>query len=395
MCLAIVVITVSVIIVPVHNRAGEKPQIMMPILPHQEVETVNQTTLGTEQHVLRLLIWEGYAPTQYVEAFEQEVEAKYGRKVELKISFCEGPEDFYAPIRTKSVDVVTLTHNYFKDERFNYIDGSLLLPIEIENLSNFQEVIPGLREADYLSSEGNTYGIPICQGPYGLAYNTDELEHSPDSWGILWDPEFRNKYVLGGNEYLYNISMTALAFGYARESISNYNVLNNSAFKEKLRQLTTNAHSFWIGQDSADDLSGNSLAAVWGDSLGTLKKRGELWELAEPKEGSLCWVDNYAITWALKDKPFLKKVAEEWINKLLESDYQVDYIVREITLGPVTTNIGDLLTAQEKDRLRVGTPNFFRDNRIPTPTCSRRDRNGLKLMWAQAMEGIQLDKGDD
>lgn len=348
-----------------------------------------------DENVLRLLIWEGYAPTKYVKEFEKRIEAKYGRKVKLEVSVINGPEDFYAPIRNKSVDVVTITHHYFKDERFNYIAANLLLPIETKHLSNWKNVIPALRQADYLLRDGKTYGVPICQGPYGLAYNTNKIGRAPNSWRILWAPENKGKYVLGGNEYLYNVMMAALAWNYPRASINRYDVLNNKDFKEKLRRLATNAHAFWSGQDSAADLSGWRLAAVWGDSLGTLRKRGENWELAEPKEGTLGWIDNYAITWALADKPFLRRVAEDWINRLLEPDYQVGYIVREIALGPITTNIGARLTAEEKDRLHVETPNYFRDNRILLPTCSRRDRNGLKLLWKEAMEGIRIRKGDD
>ncbi|MBW2688934.1 MAG: extracellular solute-binding protein, partial [Deltaproteobacteria bacterium] len=240
---------------------------------------------------MRLLIWEGYAPAKYVEEFEKQIEEKYGRKVKLQVSFIDGPEDFYAPIRQKDVDLVTLTHHYFKDERFNYIAANMLLPIEIRNLSNFKEVIPALQKANFLVSDGNVYGIPICQGPYGLAYNTEKLEHAPDSWKALWSHEYREEYVLGGNEYLYNISMAALAWDYPKDVINSFDTLNNKEFKRKLRQLAMNAHSFWFGQDTAADLSGRSLAAVWGDSLGTLRKRGEAWELAEPKEGTLSWID--------------------------------------------------------------------------------------------------------
>jgi spermidine/putrescine transport system substrate-binding protein len=347
------------------------------------------------EDVLRLLIWEGYAPDAYVNEFEKQIEEKYDRSVTLQVSYIAGPEDFYAPVRKKSVDVIAITHHHFKDERFKYIPGKLLLPIDTKNVPNLQAVIPALRDADYFLSKGKTFGVPVCQGPYGLAYNTAKVDRAPGSWRVLWDPAYKGKYVLAGNEYLYNVSMTALAWDYPIESIHTYDVLNSKKFREKLRQLAMNADSFWVGQDSADDLSGKSLAAVWGDSLGTLRKRGEIWKLAEPEEGSLCWIDNYAITWALADKPFLKKVAEEWINRLLEPDYQVDYIIREIGLGPVTTNIGDRLTNDERERLHIGTPNFFKNNRVLLPTCSRRDRNGLKLLWEEAMEGIEVEKGDD
>ncbi len=393
--LTIAVIAACAIIVHGPKRANAKSQITTPILQQQKVETVEDRTLETGEQVLRLLIWEGYAPDKYVEEFEKQIEAKYGRKVKLQISFVDGSDDFYNPVRSKKADLITVGAELITAEQFNYIANKLILPLDLKNIPNHKHVIPALQKADYLASNGNIYGVPICQGPYGLAYNTEKFEKEPDTWKILWDPKYKGKYVIGGKENQYNIGTAALAFGYPQELISSYDALNNRDFKDKLRQLAINAHSFWVGQDTADDLSGLSLAAVWGDSLGTLKKRGEIWKIAEPKEGTLCWVDNYAITWALADKPFLKKVAEEWINKLLEPNYQVDYIVHEITLGPVTTNIGDKLTAQEKERLHIGTPNFFKDSRILPPACSRRDLNGLRIMWNEAMEGIQIKKGDD
>ncbi len=79
------------------------------------------------------------------------------------------------------------------------------------------------------------------------------------------------------------------------------------------------------------------------------------------------------------------------VNRLLETDYQVGYVVREMSLGPITTNIDDLLTIEEKNRLHIGKPNS-KANRIPAPVCSRRNRNGLKLLWEEAMEGIQIEE---
>jgi len=343
---------------------------------------------GAEEDVLRLLVWEGYAPPEYVREFEKQIEAQHGRKVKLEVSYVGGPDDFFPPIRMKRVDLVTISHHYFKDERFNYIHGKLILPIETQRLENFSNVIPALRKSKYLAHQGKTYGVPVCQGPYGLAYNPAKVASPPETWQVLWDPKHKGQYVLGRHEYLYNVATTALACGYPRDAITRYDDLNNKEFKAKLRQLAVGAGGFWVGQDSPEDLSGKSLAAVWGDSLPTLEKRGQPWRIAEPKEATLCWVDNYAITWALADKPFLRKVAHQWIDRLLQPDYQVDYILRTIALGPVTTDIEEKLTPAEKKRLHVGTANFFRENRILPPTCSRRDRNGLKLLWTEAMEGI-------
>ena len=345
-----------------------------------------------EENVLRLLIGQGHAPQKYIEKFEKQIQDKYQRKVKLEVNFLSGPDDWYNTIRAGKADLVLLTHHHFKDKRFNYIPNHFLLPIDLKKIPNFKHVIPALQKADYLTDNRKTYGVPVSQGPYGLVYNAAMLKSPPKSWNILWDPRFKGKYVIGAKEYIYNTNITALALGYSKESIKIFDKLNNREFREKLRQLAVNSHSFWIGVDTVDDLSGMSLATSWGDSLGPLNKKGEPWKMAEPVEGMPCWIDNYAITWALADKPFLKKAAEEYINLLLSTEYQVEHIMRNMSLTPIITHINDLLTTEEKERLNVDVPNFFNNNRILLHTYSPRDRNGLMLLWDEAMKGIKIDK---
>ena len=345
--------------------------------------------------VLRLMIWEGHAPAAWIEKCEGLIKSRFGRPVKLEVSYAKISDEFYDAIRAKAVDVVMMTHHEYKDERFQYIQNKLLLPIDTNSISNFKYVIPALQTAEYLLSSGQVYAVPVSQGPYGLAYNTAKLESEPRSWNILWDERFKGQYVLGANEYIYNANITALAMGYPRDSIGSYDALNNPEFKKKLRCLAVNAHSFWIGVDKPGDLAGRPLALSWGDSLGPLKARGEIWKIAEPAEGTVCWIDNYAITWSLQDKPFLKKVAEAYINELITTDYQVGHIMRTMSLTPIITNIADLLMPEEASRLKVGALNSFEKNRILQTTHSQRDRNGLKLLWDEATQGIVLEGRPD
>lgn len=341
-----------------------------------------------EEYTLRLLVWEGYAPKKYIAEFEKEMLQKYRKKVKLKISFVAGSDDFYDPIRNKSFDVVTPSQHHFKDKRFKFIANGLLLPLNLKNIPNYKNVIPSLRKADCLTDNRKAYGIPVAQGPYGLAYNTGKFKEVPKSWNALWQPENKGKYVLSKEEYIYNAAITALALDYPRKSICSYDALNNDKFKKKLRELTVNAHCFWIGQDSAEALFGHKLATVWGDSISDLKKKGEIWKIAKPKEGTMFWVDNYAITWTLKEKPFLKKIAEEWINKTLSPEFQGDNILRHLTIYPIVTNIPGKLTAEESERVYKRETDVKKDNHIPMPTLTQRDRNGIKLLWEEALKGI-------
>ena len=114
--------------------------------------------------------------------------------------------------------------------------------------------------------------------------------------------------------------------------------------------------------------------------------------MAHPKEGTPWWIDEYAVTWTLHDKPFLKKVAEEWINEVLKPDFQVNTLVRDLTIFPTVTNISDQLTLEEKERLGIDTPDSFEKKRFPQQVISQRDRNGLRLLWGEAMKGIVVGR---
>lgn len=357
------------------------------------------TTLGSveaseseKENVLRLLVWEGYTPENYIKKFEEQIFQKYKRKVKLSVRYTGSSDDFFNPIRDKEVDLVTVSHHSIKDKQYGYIEKGLLLQPELINIPNHVNVLTNIKNASYNLHEGKVYSIPVASGPYGLAYNTDVLSQPPQTWKIFWNPKYKHKYALGAQEYLYNINITALSMGYPLDSINSFDKLNNSEFKQKLRQLAENAGSYWIGVDKPQDLIGMSFGTSWGDSLTTLRKMGEPWKMAEPAEGTMWWVDVYAIAWALSDKPFLKKVAEEWINISLTPDFQVNHLIREVGIYPVVSNISDRLTKEEKQRIANPESEKMPDNRIFQRNYSQRDRNGLRLLWEKAMSGVDINR---
>ncbi len=341
-----------------------------------------------DENVLRLLVWEGYTPENYVKDFEREIEEKYGKRVKLEITYAESPNDFFDSIRNKNVDLVTISHHILKDERFHFIEKGLILPVELKNIPNHKNVIVDLQQADFHFDNGDIYGVPVANGPYGLAYNVNKFKYAPNSWEVFWDPTYKSKYAIGAHEYIYNVNITAMVMGYPRKLISSFDALNNKKFREKLRELAINAHTLWVGVDKPEDLRGMSLATSWGDSLHALNREGESWKMAAPEEGTIWWVDEYALTLTLLGRPFLKMVAEEWINKSLSPDFQVNHLIREVGIYPVITNIVDKLTIKEKERIQIDSPGLFMDKHILQSTYSLRDRNGLQVLWEEALQAV-------
>jgi len=92
------------------------------------------------------------------------------------------------------------------------------------------------------------------------------------------------------------------------------------------------------------------------------------------------------ISHTLKDHPLKKKVAEDWINYLLEPSIQVNCIAKRLGTCPVTSEAFDIylkqiLTAAQRQKLKQ----LFK-HLIPWKVLATRDRNAFNLLWNEALE---------
>ncbi|MDM8542992.1 extracellular solute-binding protein [Desulfococcaceae bacterium HSG9] len=335
---------------------------------------------------LRILTWEGYMPAEFQKKLILLAKEKHGVDLKLEIKHINGNDEFFPALRDKKADIITPSHNMPRDSRYRLIKHKLVLPLNLKNIPNYKNIEPALQKAAYCTEGDAVFAVPVARGPYGLVYNTAILKEAPKSWNILWDPRFKGKYSIGKYQYEENIFSIALAMGVARDDISNYKKLNTPEFQEKLAQFVANAHGMWEGADKPEDLKGLALATAWGDSLNGLKKMGEIWKMADPKEGTTAWVDNFMISHTLEEKPKLKHIAEEWLNIVLSDEYQIYCIVRGKGVVPIITTIMDKLSPDEIERFHLDDPTYFKNNRILWPTLEKADRRGLKRLWDKAMK---------
>lgn len=342
------------------------------------------------ENVLKLFVWDGYAPIEKVMQFEELMSKKYEKKVRLEVNTSvSDPQEFFDYIRSeeKGYDIISPSHNLIKDERFNYISKKLILEIDPNNMPNYKDILPSLSKADYISDGGRIYGVPFAHGPYGIAYNTKYFDKAPDSINVLWEEKHKGRYCVSSDYYEVNVFLTAMAMGMTREEMADFDKLSVSDdFNKKLRDLAHNAKSFWVGVDKPEDLSGLSLGATWGFSLGELAKKGETWKIMNPREGYSGWVDNFVISKNAERDPFIKKIAEEWLNFVISPEYQADVVVRGLGSDPVNIQTAKLLTREEIDAHHLNNPEYFSKNRILWPVMTKRNRNGLKFLWQNAMK---------
>ena len=336
---------------------------------------------------LRIMTWLGYSPDAQVAEFERRMSEKYAQKVSVKIHYINGYDEAFSLLRRGEADICVLVDHILHDGRYQFIANKLILPLDLSKLPNFADLLPTFKP--YVEHRGETYAAPIAAGPYGLAYNTRYFDEPPTSWNILWDPKYRGQYAITNGIFEVNLYVTALAMGYTRDQLGDFDALNQKPFRDKLRQLVENAESFWPGIDEPHHLKGLKLATSWGFSLPGLRELGEDWRMAEPEEGSPAWIDVHAINQSLADEPTKLAIAHDWIDYTLSADFQYEVIVTGIGTPPVTLGAQDRLSPAQAKAFRVGDKDFFERYRVTYPTIkSERTRNGIKFLWESAISGI-------
>jgi spermidine/putrescine transport system substrate-binding protein len=341
--------------------------------------------------VLRLLVWEGYAPQAQREQFIQHIKDKYAVQLTLEVDYIAEAEDGFEALRLNKADIVSPAHNRINDRRFRMIDSGLLLALDLANLPNYKELNPSFKQLNHLVKDGVHYGLPFAWGPYGIIYNTELFDEAPDSLNVLWDPKYRGQYSIADYGEI-NIYLTALAMGYDAAALADFEQLNNPAFKEKLATLVNNAQSFWVGVDTADDLQQKTLASSWGFALPELKQRGEVWKWAYPKEGAPGWIDNHVMSHELANNPQLRRIAEEWINFTISAEFQSQVLVQSLSTNPVNMITTESATAEQKRGFYAQSLDDPDALIVLMPNLDRRTRNGMDNLWNEALKQRKTDK---
>ncbi len=338
-----------------------------------------------EKLTIRIHCRDGYAKP-YAPAFKEMIKNKYGEDIDMQITNASDPSEFWELARGKKVDIISPAHNIPKSLRWNFIEGGVALPINIKNIPNYKHLIDLLRYNDFVTKDGEVYGMPYTMGSYGLAYNADKVKE-PDSWNILLSDAAKHKFTISKDYPDCNIYTAALLNGVPYNDLYDIEKLLSRVSRNKLQKtlniLASNAKSQWEGTANPDEFNTLSYAATWGYAVAQANLKGGNWKMAKPKEGTNAWVDHWLITYAVRNDPFKKHICEEWINFCLSPRLQVN-VIRNWGVSPVVSNILGLITKEEADTYMVGENEYWKTLSF-WGKQNARTTNFYKLFWDKAM----------
>lgn len=344
-----------------------------------------QTGEEMTELTLRLLVWEGYAPETEQKAFADAVRLRHGVRLKFVIHNASNPDDFFDELRKGRVEMISPAHNLPKDSRYNLTTNGLTLPINLDHVPNYRTIVTELKNQSWAMEGDAVYAVPVLQGPYGLAYNADIVKEEPKSWNVLWDPRYAGRYMVSGDYYELGIYISALALGYSPQEIFSYDTIKGRQLEKRVRQLAVNAHSFWTGFDKAVHFRGKALATSWRSTFPELNALGERWRIAVPREGTTWWVDTLMIGHTLRANPLLQRIAEEWINYLLEPRVQTERLALQLGIYPVTDPALALFRQRQAGSPDARNQNRLLETHIPWRVLETRSRNVFSLLWTEAL----------
>jgi len=258
---------------------------MVPLTKGASAEEISVDSCADGESPL-VFTWSGYDEIH----FHEEYVAKYG--CGPNFSFWADEEEAFAKMRAGFSPDVMAPCTY-KIKQWN--DAGLLGEIDTSLLSNWDDIIPSLKDVGDSVIDGKRVFVPMDWGQTSVTFRTDLAPEYADeenhSWGILWDPKYSGRLAMidslidgvavagiyGGLENPYDLSDPAdmeLVANLLREQLPllRYYAVNMSDVEQSLR----------TGELVA--------AATWNSSIVALSNEGLPVSFMKPKEGAMTWV---------------------------------------------------------------------------------------------------------
>ena len=194
------------------------------------------------------------------------------------------------------------------------IDEDMLLPLNYDNIPNFQQINEEYHNPDY--DPDNAYTVPYMLCTTGIIYNTTMVDEAPSAWADLWDEQY------AGSILMFNNSRDAYAIAAFKEGRS-VNPATTDEVDQVMEQLKVQkplVQAYVMDEIFDKMIGGEAAVGVYysGDAITMIDDNPDLaWVF--PEEGSVLSVDCMCIPATSQNQ----EAAEMFINFMCEVDVGV------------------------------------------------------------------------
>ena len=304
-----------------------------------------------KEETLSLLVWEGYADPSFVRPFEETHHCK------ISASYMGSSDELVAKLRGGSAsnyDVISPS----SDVAHSITTAGLAAPLDLSKLPSYTQLSAKLRDLPLVRANGQIYGVPFMWGPNPLLYDAKAIPQPPDSWGVLWDPKYKEKISVWDD--LSTIYMAAQVLGYDKPDPSQlYNLTDEQleAVKKKLIELKPNIRKIWsTGGELTNLFQSHEIVLAMGWPLNTNDLRKLNFPIGEtiPKENTTGWIDHLMVTSASSHK----ELAYAFLEHMIEAKTQ-KLVTDRTHYTPANPGASQFLSTEEMKGLHLDDPDAY------------------------------------
>lgn len=273
------------------------------------------TELGETEGQVNILAWPGYVedgsndPTvDWVTPFEEQTGCTVNAKV-----FGTSDEAFNL-MKTGDYDVVSASG----DASLRLVAAGTVQPVNTDLLKNYAGIFDFLKNRDWNTVDGQSYGVPHGYGANLLQVNTDVITDAPTSWDVVFDKASEHAGKISAYDSpIYIADAAVYLMAHQPElGIKNPYSLDQTQFDAAVDLLKEQRK--YVGEYWSDYLklvqafqSGDTVASTsWQVIQGVLEGEGANVSAVLPDEGATGWSD----TWMIAAKAKNPNCAYAWLD---------------------------------------------------------------------------------
>ena len=145
---------------------------------------------AADKGVVNVYNWGVYIDESVLEDFTAETGIK------VVYDTFESNEAMYGVLKNEGASYDVVIPSDYMISRM--IEEDMLEPLNFDNIPNFEDVDPALKNPDY--DPENLYSVPYMWGLLGIIYNTSMVEETPTSWDIMFDENYSGQILMFNNK---------------------------------------------------------------------------------------------------------------------------------------------------------------------------------------------------
>lgn len=320
------------------------------------------TAIGKGEGQLNIIAWAGYAEdgsTDPAYDWVTDFEKESGCQVNVKIG--NTSDEMVQLMRTGDYDGVSASGNASQ----RLIAAGDVAPINTDLLDSYGDMPDFLKDTDYNSAGGKTYGVPHGWGANLLQYRTDVVTTPPDSWGVIYDEKSPYTGKITAYDDWTTIADAAVYLKSAEPDlgIDNPYALNQKQFDAAVNLLKMQkplVGEYWADYLKYEEAVTNGsivLGTTWQIITNTLKAADPAVPVAAvlPKEGSTAWSD----IWMVSSKAKHPNCMYQWMNHITSPKAQAA-VAGYFGEAPANLKACDLLPAGHCDEYGANDESFHK-----------------------------------